>query len=520
MLICIDAGHGRYTAGKRCMKAIDPQETREWVLNARIADKLQALLAGYDCSTMRVDDVTGETDVNEYDRAEAANKAKADVYVSIHHNAGVKGGSGGGIVVYIHPNHQKQSEVVQEAAYRHLIAQTGLKGNRASPIAQANHCVTRETSMPAVLCECGFMDSTVDTPIILTEEFSRQCAQGLCDALAEVYSLQPTNVPKEQTTYTMRDGVHDFAVPVSAFALELIDKKKEDCGENYANAGYFGRYGADPEYTLPAGHLVANFTATDERTRKSVEERGGITDGRMKFDSFSWSYANPFYQKAVSVLLVKNGAAAIQEVQGLPECDYAVAGVPVLRNGKKVTSAQALAQGWDKSSLRAACHVFVGLKGDGRIHVLGMKTSASNLLDSGEVADTLLPYGYTDILKLDGGGSYIIKTNLVSAATSENRRICSIIRMGPVVKEEPEQPQEPGEPDLEEDAGYSQWKSYMDRYRKDLASAAATMPELVGEAVAMGLTDGSRPRDLMTREEGMVMARAAARSDVKEQRKN
>ena len=144
-----------------------------------------------------------------------------------------------------------------------------------------------------------------------------------------------------------------------------------------------------------------------------------------------------------------------------------------------------------------------------------MKTSASNLLDSGEVADTLLPYGYTDILKLDGGGSYIIRTNLVSAATSENRRICSIIRMGPVVKAEPEQPQEPGEPDLEEDAGYSMWKSYMDRYRKDLASTAATMPELVGEAVAMGLTDGSRPRDLMTREEGMVMARAAAKADTK-----
>lgn len=341
--------------------------------------------------------------------------------------------------------------------------------------------------MPAILCECGFMDSTHDTPIILTEEFSRQCAQGLCDALVEVYSLQPVNTPKEQTTYTMRDGVHDFAVPVSAFSLELIDKEKENCGENYANAGYFGKYGAEPEYKLPAGHLVANFTATDSRTKASVEERGSIVDGKMRFDSFSFDYFNPFYQKTVSVLLVKDGAAAIQEVQGLPECDYAVAGIPVLRNGKKVTSAQALAQGWDKSSLRATYHIFVGLKGDGRIHVLGMKTSASNLLDSGEVADTLLPYGYTDILKLDGGGSYIIKTNLVSAATSENRRICSIIRVGPVVKAEAEQPQEPGEPDLGEDAEYTKWKSYMARYRTELAAAAATMPELLEDAKKMGL---------------------------------
>ena len=510
MLICIDAGHGKYTPGKRCMKTIDPNETREWVLNSRIADKLQALLAGYDCSTMRVDDVTGETDVGLNSRCSKANKAKADVYVSIHHNAGINGGSGGGIVVYIHPNHQKQSEVVQEAAYRHLIAQTGLRGNRASPIAQANHCVTRETTMPAILCECGFMDSTVDTPIILTEEFSRQCAQGLCDALVEIYSLQPANAPKEQTTYTMRDGVHDFAVPVSAFALELIDKKKEDCGENYANAGYFGRYGADPEYTLPAGHLVADFTATDERTRKSVEERGSIVNGKMRFDSFSWSYFNTLYQKTVSVLMVKDGKASIQEVRELPECDYAVAGVPVLRNGKKVTLEQAKAQGWDSSPLRATYHTLVGLKGDGRIHVLGMQTRSANLLESGEVADTLLPFGYTDVLKLDGGGSYIIKTNLVSAATAENRRICSIIRMGPVVMAGPDEPQEPGEPDLEEDAEFSKWKSYMERYRKELSTAPATMPEILEDAKKMGLTDGNRPRDFVTREECAVMARAAA----------
>lgn len=511
MLICIDAGHGLYTAGKRCLKSIDQNETREWTLNSRLAGKLQALLTKYDCTTMRVDDVTGETDVNEYDRAKAANRAKADVYVSIHHNAGIKGGSGGGIVVYIHPNHQAQSEVVQEAAYRHLIAQTGLRGNRASPIAQANHCVTRETTMPAILCECGFMDSTHDTPIILTEEFAHQAAQGLCDALVEVYALQPVSAPREQTAYTMRDGVHDFAIPVSAFAIELIDREKEDCGENYANAGYFGRYGADPEYTLPAGHLVADFTATDQRTRKSVEERGSIVDGKMRFDSFGFDYFNPFYQKTVSVLLVKDGTASVQEVQGLPACDYAVAGVPVLRNGKKVTLAQAKDQGWDKSSLRATYHVFVGLKGDGRIHVLGMQTKTANLLDSGEAADTLLPYGYTDVLKLDGGGSYIIKTNLVSAATAENRRICSIIRMGPVVMAEPEQPQEPGEPDLEEDAEYAKWKSYMDRYRKELASAAATMPELLAEAQSMGLTDGTRPRDFVTREECAIMARAAAK---------
>ena len=88
MLICIDAGHYIGTPGKRCLKSIDPGETREWTLNSRVADKLEAILAGYSCQTMRVDDVTGKRDVTLSQRVAAANRAKADVYLSIHHNAG------------------------------------------------------------------------------------------------------------------------------------------------------------------------------------------------------------------------------------------------------------------------------------------------------------------------------------------------------------------------------------------------------------------------------------------------
>ena len=64
----------------------------------------------------------------------------------------------------------------------------------------------------------------------------------------------------------------------------------------------------------------------------------------------------------------------------------------------------------------------------------------------------------------------------------------------------------------EEAMSYEQWKTYMDRYRRELAGQTALMPELLGEAKALGLTDGTRPRDLVTREEAAVMARAAAKA--------
>ena len=61
-----------------------------------------------------------------------------------------------------------------------------------------------------------------------------------------------------------------------------------------------------------------------------------------------------------------------------------------------------------------------------------------------------------------------------------------------------------------ENMTYEQWKQFMDRYRQELAAKPASMPELLAEAKEMGLTDGSRPRDLVTREGAAVMARAAA----------
>lgn len=190
MLICIDAGHYLGTPGKRCLKSIDPEETREWVLNGRIADKLQAILADYDCQTMRADDPSGQTEVTLAQRVKKANDAKADLYLSIHHNAGIKGGSGGGIVVYVQPGADEQSKVVQKAVYDGAVEATGLRGNRSNPTPSADLYVLRNSKMPSVLGEFGFMDSTTDTPIILTEQFADQAAAGIAAGLVQVYQLK------------------------------------------------------------------------------------------------------------------------------------------------------------------------------------------------------------------------------------------------------------------------------------------------------------------------------------------
>lgn len=188
--LALDAGHHRYTSGKRCLKTIDPNQTREWVLNDRLARLVEQKLEGYDCTILRVDDTTGEKDVTLASRVQAANVWGADLYLSIHHNAGVNEGAGGGIVIYTAPGASQQAKKVQQAVYERTVAQTGLRGDRATPLAEAKLYVLTHTKMPAVLGEFGFMDSTTDVPVILTDEFAVRAAQGIVEALVQTYGLK------------------------------------------------------------------------------------------------------------------------------------------------------------------------------------------------------------------------------------------------------------------------------------------------------------------------------------------
>lgn len=189
--LSITAGHYKYTAGKRCHKDIDPKETREWVLNSRIAEKVEAILKAYDgIEILRTDDRTGEKDVSLQTRTDKANAFGADFYLSLHHNASGKKFDGGGIVAYVYTNPGDVSLDWQKALYNALIAKTGLKGNRSSPLAKKNLHEVRESNMPAVLLELGFMDSTVDCPIILTEEYADKCAEAISEVIIEKAKLK------------------------------------------------------------------------------------------------------------------------------------------------------------------------------------------------------------------------------------------------------------------------------------------------------------------------------------------
>lgn len=222
MIIAIDAGHYNDTPGKRCLKSIDPNETRERFLNARMAEHVEELLKAYDCEVMRCDDRTGKTDPALSERAARANRAGAAAFISIHHNAGVNGGKGGGICVYAAENASKTSLTLQRAVYDETVKRTGLKGNRATPLPVANFTVIYKANMPAVLGEFGFMDSTIDVPIILTDDFSKKCAQGIVAALVKTFGIKKKSEQEEDDMVRYRK-IEDIPEGYREETKELVE---------------------------------------------------------------------------------------------------------------------------------------------------------------------------------------------------------------------------------------------------------------------------------------------------------
>lgn len=202
--IAIDAGHGRYTSGKRCLKKLDPNETREWVLNDRVADALGSYLKQAGHTIKRMDDTDGSTDVSLESRVKKANEWEADFYISVHHNAGIAGGSGGGTEVYVCSGCQSKSKKAQAAIYKHAVKRGNLKGNRSDGTKTANFYVIVHTKMPACLIECGFMDSKTDIKKILNKSWSKKIALGIAEGICEVFGgkvdrdKEPEKKPKKK----------------------------------------------------------------------------------------------------------------------------------------------------------------------------------------------------------------------------------------------------------------------------------------------------------------------------------
>lgn len=99
--------------------------------------------------------------------------------------------------------------------------------------------------------------------------------------------------------YTTLNGIHIVEVPVSDFRIVMVDERKKNTGRiNLCNAGFFQNFDeGKTAFTLPVGHVVADFAASCSWVGHYCKVRGSVSGGKVSFDSGSWDRLLRKFQK-------------------------------------------------------------------------------------------------------------------------------------------------------------------------------------------------------------------------------
>lgn len=153
----------------------------EKVLTLKIAKRVETLLTAYQEVQTKMSR-TGDTYPSLSDRTNEANSWGADYFMSFHINAG--GGTGYEDFVF---TGSSKSIAYQNIIHAEIIKNIGTMKNRGKK--QANYQVLRNTKMPSILTECGFIDSASDVALLKQDEFINGLAQGHVDGLVKAFGL-------------------------------------------------------------------------------------------------------------------------------------------------------------------------------------------------------------------------------------------------------------------------------------------------------------------------------------------
>lgn len=217
-LIAVDSGHGMETAGKRTPAIPENwydkkkgESIREKEFNKPAAEFLIFALERCGFDTINVSPSTADTPLKN--RYTAANNVKADLYVSKHYNAfNGKWGTQNGIETivsqYASSNSKKLAELVQnELVKEHKRTDRGVK----TDITQSgiNIAVLRNTNMPAILTESGFMDNLEEARTMLDPEFQKADAEATCRGICKYFG--GTYVPEKESKVIYRVQVGAYS---------------------------------------------------------------------------------------------------------------------------------------------------------------------------------------------------------------------------------------------------------------------------------------------------------------------
>ena len=244
-LVGIDAGHGLVTAGKRTPNLQSDlyingklvrkkgEYIKEFEWNIEVSKYLASALKRCGIDYVYLMDETGKTDTPLSTRATKANTKKCDIVISNHYNA--YGGCAsfldrkGGLLVLRTQNCSQNSIKLGELVANQLnddISYGYSYGLRKDiDISGFTLAILRQTNMPAILIEYGFMDVLKEAKLMLDASHQKKCAESVCKAICKYFNIayksettdtKPTTSVSNSTSNTWKNGTYNVKVRATA----------------------------------------------------------------------------------------------------------------------------------------------------------------------------------------------------------------------------------------------------------------------------------------------------------------
>jgi len=178
-VIFIDPGHGGEDYGTNTLEKPTAYEKNLTLSTAKLV-RTYLKKRGYNVVMTREGDET----VSLKDRASLANKGRASLFVSIHYNSAPNKSADGLEIYYYQSDKDRirslESKMLAEDLLRRCCSNVNAK---VRGVKHGNFAVIRDTNMPAVLIEGGFLTNIKEQEKIRTAQYQRSLSQAIAASI-------------------------------------------------------------------------------------------------------------------------------------------------------------------------------------------------------------------------------------------------------------------------------------------------------------------------------------------------
>ena len=185
-VVVLDPGHGGWDPGM-----VGGGDVLEKDINLQIALKLQALLeqGGATVLMTRIEDEAlgrgKQSDLRA--RSTLAGTPGADMVVSIHQNS-YPSENVRGTQVFFYEGSERSRRLAEyiQAEVKHFLGQI----NNREAKADSTYYILRQTSIPAVIVECGFLSSSAEARLLVDGEYQERMAWAIYKGILEYFNSE------------------------------------------------------------------------------------------------------------------------------------------------------------------------------------------------------------------------------------------------------------------------------------------------------------------------------------------